>query len=386
MAIKIEGTCDPKFNRIKDAFAANFEKGYEIGASVAATIDGNPVVDLWAGHADKARSRSWTRDTIANVYSTTKGLTAICAHRLIDQGKLDVDAPVVRYWPEFGRAGKDRLPVRFLLSHRAGLAAVRRPLKSADLFDWMTMCDALAEQEPWWAPGTAHGYHAMTFGFLVGEVIRRITGKSVGSYFRDELATPLGLDAHIGLDAKHDARTAELVSAAPPKPGELDPFAEILKNSESVGAKAFMNPPVLSDSGLVNTRAWRAAELPAANAHTNARALSRLYGAIARGGEVDGYRIFSRDAIPRCYAEQSNGRDEVLLFPTRFSLGFMLPSALASFGPNPNAFGHPGAGGSFGFADPDAKVGFGYVMSQMQNGLLVNERVAPLIASIYESL
>ncbi|HEY6419976.1 MAG TPA: serine hydrolase domain-containing protein [Candidatus Binataceae bacterium] len=386
MAVNVEGTCDPRFQRVKDAFAQNFEKGLEIGASAAVVLDGKPVVDLWAGHMDKERTRPWTRDTIANVYSTTKGLTAICAHRLIDKGQLELDAPVARYWPEFAQGGKDKLPVRFLLSHRAGLAAVRKPLEVDDLFKWDVMCAALAEQEPWWVPGSKHGYHAITFGWLVGEVIRRITGKSPGTYLRDELATPLGLDMHIGLDAKHDARVANLVPAPPPAPGEPNIFEEAMKNPEGVMAKAFMNPPVLTRPNLVNSREWRAAEICAANGHTNARALARLYGALARGGEVDGYRVLSKEGIARCHTEQSYGKDEVLTISTRFGEGFMMSQPGASLGPNPRAFGHPGAGGSLGFADPDSKIGLGYVMSKMQAGLLIDSRVHALIDATYASL
>lgn len=386
MAVNVEGTCDPRFQRVKDAFAQNFEKGLEIGASAAVVLDGKPVVDLWGGHVDKERTRPWTRDTIANVYSTTKGLTAICAHRLIDKGQLELDAPVARYWPEFAQGGKEKLPVRFLLSHRAGLAAVRKPLDVDDLFKWDVMCAALAEQEPWWVPGTKHGYHAITFGWLVGEVIRRITGKSPGTYLRDELATPLGLDMHIGLEAKHDARVANLIPSPPPAPGEPNMFAEAMKNPEGVMAKAFMNPPVLTRPNLVNSREWRAAEICAANGHTNARALARLYGALARGGEVDGYRVLSKEGIARCHTEQSYGADEVLTISTRFGEGFMMSQPGAMLGPNPRSFGHPGAGGSLGFADPDSKIGLGYVMSKMQAGLLIDSRVQALIDATYASL
>jgi CubicO group peptidase (beta-lactamase class C family) len=386
MAVNVEGTCDPRFQRVKDAFAQNFEKGLEIGASAAVVLDGKPVVDLWGGHMDKERTRPWTRDTIANVYSTTKGLTAICAHRLIDKGQLELDAPVARYWPEFAQGGKEKLPVRFLLSHRAGLAAVRKPLDVDDLFKWDVMCAALAEQEPWWVPGTKHGYHAITFGWLVGEVIRRITGKSPGTYLRDELATPLGLDMHIGLEAKHDARVANLIPSPPPAPGEPNMFAEAMKNPEGVMAKAFMNPPVLTRPNLVNSREWRAAEICAANGHTNARALARLYGALARGGEVDGYRVLSKEGIARCHTEQSYGADEVLTISTRFGEGFMMSQPGAMLGPNPRSFGHPGAGGSLGFADPDSKIGLGYVMSKMQAGLLIDSRVQALIDATYASL
>src|SRR5580693_149434 len=238
MAVKIEGTCDPKFSRVKDAFAENFEKRSEVGAAAAVVLDGKSVVDIWGGHADKAATRPWTRDTLVNVYSTTKGVTAICAHRLIDKGLIDIDAPVAKYWPEFAQAGKDKLPVRFLLSHRAGLPAIRKTLPPEALYDWKTMTDAIAAQEPWWVPGTKHGYHAITYGWLVGEVVRRASGKTLGTYFRDEIATPLGLDAHIGLDAKHDSRTSNIISAPLPPPGTPNPFAELLSDPESITHKA----------------------------------------------------------------------------------------------------------------------------------------------------
>ena len=341
MAVKIEGTCDPKFNRVKDAFAENFEKRGEVGAAAAIMLDGKSVVDIWAGHADKEKTRPWARDTLVNVYSTTKGVTAICAHRLADKGLLDIDAPVAKYWPEFAQAGKDKLPVRYLLSHKAGLAAVRKTLDEDALFKWDKMTTALAEQEPWWEPGTKHGYHALTFGYLVGEVIRRISGKTPGTYLRDELAGPLGLDLHIGLDAKNDARTGDMIPMPPPAPGEPNLFAEIMKDTESVTFKAFMNPPGGMRPGLVNTREWRAAEIPAANGHTTARSLAKLYGAVARGGELDGVRVMSKEQVAQCSIEQSNGPDALLILNTRFSLGFMMSQPGASLGPNAKSFGHP---------------------------------------------
>ena len=387
MATHAEGTCDPKFRKVREIFEENFETRSEVGAAVALTIDGKQVVDLWGGFADKKKTRPWTRDTIVNVYSTTKGLTAICAHRLIDEGKLELDAPVAKYWPEFAQAGKEKLPVRFLLSHRAGLPAVRKPLEVTDLFKWDTMCSALAEQEPWWVPGTKHGYHALTFGFLVGEVVRRITGKSLGTYFRDEIARPLGLDCHIGLDASHDGRVAGMINSPPPAPGAPNIFAEVFKNPESVTAKAFNNPPTMMRPEFgVNSRLWRGAELPAANGHTTARALARLYGALARGGEIDNVRVLKPSGIARCYEEQSYGPDEVLFLSTRFSQGFMMSQPGAAFGPNPHSFGHPGAGGSLGFADPDAKLGFGYTMNQMAAGILIDPRATALIDAAYQSL
>ena len=386
MAVKVEGTCDPKFNRVKDVFVENFEKRNEVGAAAAAMLDGKSVVDIWAGHADKQKTKPWTRDTLVNVYSTTKGVTAICAHRLADKGLLDIDAPVAKYWPEFAQAGKDKLPVRYLLSHRAGLAAVRKPLHDDALFNWDKMTSALAEQEPWWEPGTKHGYHALTFGHLVGEVIRRITGKTPGTYLRDEVAGPLGLDLHIGLDAKDDARTGDMIAMPPPGPGEPNLFAEIMKNPESVTFKAFMNPPGGMRPGLVNTREWRAAEIPAANGHTTARSLAKLYGVLARGGELDGVRMMSKDQVAQCSIEQSNGPDALLMINTRFSLGFMMSQPGASLGPNAKSFGHPGAGGSLGYADPEAKIGFGYTMNKMHTSLLIDPRATALIDAVYASL
>ena len=388
MAPTIEGECESRFEQVKRAFIENFERRGEVGAAVAVTIGGRPVVDLWAGHSNAARTRPWRRDTIVNVWSTTKGLCALCAHRLADQGKLDFEAPVAKYWPEFGAAGKAGVPVKYLLSHKAGLAAIRAPLKLEDQFNWTKVTSELARQEPWWQPGTKHGYHAITFGWLVGEVVRRISGKSLGTYFREEIAAPLGADAFIGFGAELDARVADILAAPPPKPGEPNAFLEMLKDPESVSAKAINNPPNAIAPETVNSRAWRGAEIPGANGHSTARALARIYGTLACGGELDGIRIISSTSLPRCYTEQSKGMDEVLKFPTRFGLGYMLSQPGAQLGPNQRSFGHPGAGGSLGFADLDAKVGFGYVMNQMGDaaGSLIDPRCSALIDAVYASL
>ncbi len=382
----IQGQCDPRFERVQRAFAENFDQRGEVGATVAVTIDGRPVVDLWGGHLDLARTKPWNRDMIVNVWSTTKGLTAICAHRLAGEGRLNLDAPVAKYWPEFAQGGKAEIPVSYLLSHKAGLAAIRAPLKNEDIFNWDLVTRELARQEPWWTPGTRHGYHAITFGWLVGEVVRRITGKSLGTYFRDEIAGPLGMDAFISFDASLDPRVAEIFPAPPPAPGQPNPMADMVKDPESVSAKALMNPPNTLLTTTTNSRAWRAAEIPGANGHANARALARVYGALARGGEVDHLRVMNQSELPRCYTEQSNGKDAVLGFTTRFSLGFMMSLPGSQIGPNPRSFGHPGAGGSLGFADPDTKIGFGYAMNQMGSGMLLDPRAAVLIDAVYASL
>jgi len=386
MTIAIEGTCDRRFGQVKEAFDDNFEMTNEVGAAVAIYVDGKLVVDLWGGHTDKARTKPWTRDTLVNVYSTTKGLAAMCAHRLVDQGKLDLEAPVAKYWPEFAQAGKDKLPVKYLLSHRAGLPAVRKTLPPEALFDWKTMTDALAAQEPWWTPGTKHGYHAITYGWLVGEVVRRASGKTLGTYFRDEIVSPLGLDAHIGLDAKEDSRVSNIIPSPPPKPGEVNQLAAIMADPESITYKAIMNPGAVLAPDVVNSRAWRGMELPSANGHATARSLAKAYAALARGGEIDGYRVLTPASIERCYTEQSFGIDEVLKQSTRVGLGFMLSQPGVEMGPNPHTFGHPGAGGSIGFADPTAKVGFGYVMNQMGIDPLLDPRAARLFEALYKSL
>ena len=383
--VTVNGQCDPRFSRVRDAFAQNFDQRDEVGAAASVVIDGKCVVDLWAGHADPARTRPWNRDTIVNVWSTTKGLCAMCAHRLADQGKLDLDAPVAKYWPEFAAGGKGSIPVTALLNHRAGLAAIRAPLKLDDVYNWEKMTSELARQEPWWTPGTKHGYHAITFGWLVGEVVRRVSGKSLGTYFRDEIAKPLGAEAYIGIGPEFDARVAEIIYAPAPKPNERNIFAEIMQDPASVGAVALLNPPIFAPE-VTNGRGWRGAEIPGANGHANARALARIYGALARGGEVDGVKLFGSREIARCYTEQSKGPDAVLPLTTRFGLGFMLSQPGAQMGPNAHTFGHPGAGGSLGFADPDAKVGFGYSMNQMSNEPLLDPRAGALIDAIYQSL
>ena len=387
-SVEVQGHCDPKFRAVKEAFAGNFAVHGEVGAALAVMVDGRMVVDLWGGHADAARTRPWQEDTIVNVYSTTKGMTAICAHRLADQGLLDLDAPVARYWPEFAQAGKETLPVRYLLSHTAGLPAVAEPLPPGSLYDWEVMTSALARQASWWEPGTKHGYHALTYGWLVGEVVRRISGKSPGAYFRDEIAAPLGLDFHIGLGPEHDARTADMIADALPQPGEGNPLVDALNDPESMAYKAFANPPDTIIEGGVNTRQWRAAEIPAANGHGNARALARVYGALACGGELDGVRVLSKHAIDRAIEEQAYGPDAVLVgLPMRVGLGFMLTMEEAPLGPNPRSFGHGGLGGSLGFADPDGRVGFGYTMNRMLFPPdLLDPRLPAMINAVYEAL
>jgi CubicO group peptidase (beta-lactamase class C family) len=386
MSDGLDGECSPRFSRVREVFAASLAAGVELGAAVAVTKDGAPVVGLWGGFTDKARTRPWEADTLVNVYSTTKGLLAACAHRLVDQGKLDMYAPVARYWPEFAQAGKGGITVGMLLDHRAGLPAVRETQPPEALFSWEAMTTALAAETPWWEPGTKHGYHPFTFGWLVGEVVHRAAGKMPGRYFADEIAGPLGLDAHIGLAEADDARCSDVRSAPRDPAMGTTLFERLMAEPESMATRAFTNPVSMVLPGTVTSRAWRGAEIPAANAHVTASAVARFYGALARGGEVDGVRVLSEQAIARCLAERTRGLDLVLDVETRFSLGYMLSVPGAMFGPNSRVFGHPGAGGSVGFADVDARIGFAYVTNRMGAHLQIDPRATALIDAVYASL
>ena len=387
---EIKGTCKDGFQRVKEAFAANFEDHGEVGASLAVMVDGEMAVDLWGGYADGQRTRPWERDTIVNTFSTTKGMTAICANQLIEQGKLDPDAPVAKYWPEFAQAGKENLPVKYLLSHRAGLPAVDNMIPANEGYKWETLVNALAAQKPWWEPGTKHGYHAVTFGSLVGEVIRRVSGMSVGNYFRTQVAEPLGIDFHIGFGPDLDSRCAEMIPAPFQTPPPESPLFAAFTNPQSMTFKAFMiTPEPMLNPNYMNTREWRAAEVPAANGHGNARALATVYGALARGGELGGVQVLRRETIDDMRKEQSNGVDAVLFIPMRFGRGFFLELPEYALTPNTSLFGHPGMGGSFGLADPEAKMGIGYAMNKMYlppDMVSLDPRWETIFASLYDSL
>lgn len=361
----IEGVCEPRFAAVREAFAENFAARGEIGAGVAVMLDGRPVVDLWGGFADAERGRAWQRDTLVNVFSVGKGLTALCALLLVDRGRLDLDAPVCHCWPEFAAGGKERVTLRQLLSHQAGLPAVEPRLAEDALLHWDVMTAALAAQAPWWEPGTRHGYHVNTFGFLVGEVVRRVDGRSLGTLLRQEIAAPLGADVHIGLAAEHDARVAHfewLPELAAPTVS--DPA--MLTREQRMWHHTYFNPPGLSGHGTVNTPAWRRVEIPSTNGHATARGVARIYAALAAGGALEGVRLVDRALLREAATEHVNGPDAVLSDrTTRFGLGFQLPLPERPLGPNPGVFGHFGAGGALGFADPEAGVAFGYVMNRM---------------------
>ncbi len=357
----IDGVCDRRFAAVRDAFAANFAERGELGAAVAVAVGGRFVVDLWGGWADGARRRPWRQDTLVNFFSVGKGLSAVCVHGLVERGLVDLDVPVAHYWPAFAEAGKEAITLRQVLSHRAGLPAVREPLPDGAMLDWAVMTRALERQAPWWPPGTAHGYHVNTFGYLVGEVVRRVTGATLGSMLRTEIAGPLGADVHIGLPASEHGRVAEVPW---PEVGEI-PATPPLAEDDLMRWNTYCNPPGISGAGWVNSAAWRAAEMPSTNGHGTARGVARVYAALARWGAIDGVHVLAAPVLRAAVVEHSSGPDLVVRRPSRFGLGFQLTQPERPLGPNAGAFGHFGAGGGLGFCDPEAEVALGYVTSDM---------------------
>ncbi|MGW4230272.1 serine hydrolase domain-containing protein [Streptomyces sp. NPDC004980] len=380
----IHGHCDDRFAAVRDAFAANFAERDELGAAVTVLLDGSPVVDLWGGWADKDRTRPWERDTVVNVWSTTKGPTALCAHLLADRGLLDLDAPVAAYWPEFAAAGKGSVRVRHLLSHRSGLAGLRDPHTLAELYDWELTTARLATTAPWWEPGTRSGYHAITYGFLVGEVVRRITGLLPGEFLRQEITGPLDIDFTVGLPEKDAGRVAELVQPRTDAREQAALFARM----EPVAIASILNP--VTGTAAANTPEWRAAEIPAANGHGTARAVAALYGIVAGRGSLHGRRVLSEEAAERIREGQGSCRDLVLgegfTHDTELGLGLWLSGPNGSYGPNPRAVGHDGAGGSCGLADPEAGVSLGYVMNRMGPHIADDPRKMALVDALYGAL
>nr|WP_202434546.1 MULTISPECIES: serine hydrolase domain-containing protein [unclassified Streptomyces] len=381
---QIHGHCDHRFAAVRDAFVGNFAAHGEVGAAVTVLLDGEPVVDLWGGWADVARIRPWERDTVVNVWSTTKGPTALCAHVLADRGLLDLDAPVAAYWPEFAAAGKESVLVRHLLSHRSGVAGLREPHSLAQLYDWEATTAALAATEPWWEPGTRSGYHAISYGFLVGEVVRRVTGLLPGEFLRKEITGPLDIDFTIGRPEKDAHRVAELVRPYTVVREQAALFARM----EPVAIASLLNPGTGTEAA--NTPEWRAAEIPAANGHGTARAVAALYGIVAGRGSLNGRRILSAEAAERIREGQGSCRDLVLgagfTHETELGLGLWLSGPNGSYGPNPRAVGHDGAGGSCGLADPEAGIALGYVMNRMGPHIADDPRKTTLVDAVYGSL
>jgi CubicO group peptidase (beta-lactamase class C family) len=373
---EIHGHADPRFAGVRDAFAANFARGEDVGASVAVTLGGELVVDLWGGHADAAKTRSWQRDTIVNVYSTTKTMTALCALLLADRDELDLAQKVAHYWPEFAANGKADITVAQLLAHSAGLSGFAEPVAAADLYDWDKATALLAAQAPFWAPGTAIGYHAITQGYLVGEVVRRITGKSLGTFFRDEIAGPLGADFHIGLAASEDDRVAELL---PPPPGGS--IADITSRPLTVNMAT--NPPI--NPRDTRTRAWRAAEIPAANGHGNARSVALVQALLANGGVVGGKRLLSEAGARRALEPQIKGEDMVLGGPAHFGLGFGLNGGAVPL-PHDECCYWGGYGGSIIIIDMKTRSTIAFMMNKMASTTVGDMRGYGLAMATWQAL
>ncbi|MFI2709226.1 serine hydrolase domain-containing protein [Micromonospora sp. NPDC018662] len=378
----VSGTVATGYEPVREAFLANFETRSEIGAALSVYRHGREVVRLWGGVADPTTGRAWREDTLQVVHSATKSVPAACAHLLAQRGQLDLDAPVADYWPEFAAAGKGNIPVRWLLSHQAGLPVLDRPVPREPALTWEPVIAALAAQAPAWQPGTAHGYHGLTYGWLVGEVVRRVSGRSLGTYFADEIGKPLGLDFWIGLPATEAHRVARTVEQ-PTTPPAAEAVPEALRKAlaaytdpTSLVVRSVMvtDPPL----DLTDPRAWTA-EIPAVNGICTAASLARFYAGLI--GEVDGVRILDAATLTAATREQASGIDRVLMVPTRPALGFGLPLPEQPWW-SPTAFGFPGHGGSLGYADPASGVAFGYVMNGLRITMAPDPRTATMIEAI----
>jgi CubicO group peptidase (beta-lactamase class C family) len=370
----VQGFADERFAEVRAIFEDNLASGRDNGACVAITLEGEPVVDLWGGWADTAQTRPWQRDTIVNVFSVTKTMTALCALILADRGQLDFAAPVARYWPEFAAAGKQDIKVSHLMSHSSGLSGWREPVTLADLYDWDRAVALLAAQEPFWEPGTASGYHATSQGFLVGEVVRRIDGRSLGTFFREEVAEPLGADFHIGFGPEHDHRVAELI---PPEAIGTENWAPT-----ELRINAITNPP----AGILDahSREWRAAELPAGGGHGNARSIAEIHAILANGGVAQGKRFLSEAGCRKALEHQITGTDLVLDMPVRIGLGFGLAEMLNQ--PSPHSMFWSGYGGSLSLIDMDARSSFAFTMNKLGLTTFGDERSLAMARAMWRAL
>ncbi len=373
---EVQGFVNDKFEGVRDQFQTHLDTGADIGASFCVTKDGETVVDLWGGYADVEKTRPWEKDTIVNVYSTTKTMTALTALLLADRGELDFDAPVAKYWPEFGANGKADIKVSHLMSHSAGLSGWREPMTNDDLYDWEKATSLLAAQAPLWAPGTAPGYHAITQGYLVGEVIRRVAGKSVGTLFREEIAGPLGADFHIGLPASEDARVADL---KPPADASIsaDPTMTDIKKV------TFTNPGI--DVSETRTRAWRGAEIPAAGGTGNARSVATIHTILANGGMAGGKRFMSEAGCRKALEEQIQGTDLILGIPVRYGLGFGLSGPMSP-ALNAHSMFWGGYGGSIALIDMESHTTMSYAMNLMQGTTTGDMRAITLAMQAWQGL
>lgn len=374
--MEIHGTCDERFAPVREQFERNFTEHGDVGASFALTMEGEFAVDLWAGCRDAAKREPWLEDTIVNVYSTTKTMAALTLLLLADRGELDLYAPVKTYWPEFAQNGKEGVQVRHFLSHSAGLSGMDEPMTEEDVYDWERMTAALARQAPWWEPGARSGYHALTQGHLIGEVVRRITGQTLGTFFRRELAEPLGADFHIGIGPEHDHRIGQLIPPKAAPTGQAAPG--------SIAARTFANPSLSAKASA--SRAWRAAEIPAANGHGNARSVVAVQTLAANLGSANGKRLMSEAGCRAIFDEQTFGKDLVLGVPIKFGMGYGITTDLLPMGPNEHIAYWGGWGGSTAVVDQDARMCVSYVMNRMEGNLMGDLRGFKLLQAAHRSL
>lgn len=398
--VEISGFVAPGFEGVRDAFEQNFVVHGDVGAGVSVVRHGVEVVHLVGGFADANKTLPYTDDTLQLVFSTTKGAAAMCAHLLAQRGELDLDAPVVTYWPEFGAKGKHDIPVRWLLSHKSGLVDVDASIHPDDGLSWELIIEAIEGSEPLWEPGTQHGYHAVTYGWLVGELVKRVSGKTLGTFFHEEFATPLGLDFWIGLPPEQDHRVSPIIAFTPPQAfidagisdatdmdtsgsGLIKALSAIF-GPDNMIARALTAPGgAFKDQNRWNEPEVWHSEIPSANGITNASSLAGLYAACV--SEVDGVRILNADTIKAATHPQTEGGDAVLVIDIPFASGFMLDGVFSKLG-GPGSFGHYGFGGSVGFGDQDNALGFGYVMNQSQLAIAGDPRTAGLIDAVYAAL
>ena len=372
MSTTLHGTIKPGFEPVGEAFLANFADGFEVGASVSVVHRGETVVDIWAGHSDMERTKPWDRDTITNVWSSTKTMMFLVLLELADKGALSLHDPVRAHWPEFAANGKESVTVAHLMAHTAGLPGWDRPLQPSDFYDHDLCASALAAQAPWWEPGTASGYHAISQGYLIGELVRRVTGVSLGTYFRTTFAEPLGADFHIGTPAECDARISNVIPPEPLSLAGADP--------SSIPVRTFSNPGM--DAAQSWETGWRRCESAAANGHGNARSLALLQSVVSHGGEAGGRRFLSAAGVEKLFEVQAEGTDLVLGIPAKFGMGYGLNSENVPISPNPRACFWGGWGGSLVVNDLDAQMTFAYVMNRMGAGTVGDLRSAgPLMAT-----
>lgn len=387
---QVQGHCDAKFKEVQDAFKENFEKRDEVGASVCITLNGNTVVDMWGGHKSVG-GEAWDKDTVSIVFSCTKGASAICAHMAADRGLLDLDAPVAKYWPEFAQAGKENAIVSMMLDHSVGVPVIRETLKDGAYYDYEYMVGLLEREAPFWKPGTRNGYHPVTYAWTVGEMVRRSTQKRLGAFFRDEVATPLGLDFWMGLPEEHESRVAPMIF--PPMDPEADtPISRALKQDPQGPTALFL----FNNGGFhPNSREAHAAEIGSAGGITNARSLAGMYAPLANGGTINNVQLVGKDTLTRMSrVSVATHEDATLNVPTRLALGFMKSMDNRRLGYadpcsvilSDAAFGHAGMGGSIGFADPECSMSFAYTMNRMDPAIFISERCQALVDAAYRSL